>query len=70
MQGVLATDKLAVRKTGLTYRVTIHGQTDPEMSVRAAHVVGARVKSAIRQAVPQVDSVLVHMESYGIRRYR
>jgi cation diffusion facilitator family transporter len=64
VEGVLATEKLAVRKTGLTYRVTIHVQTDPEMSVHAAHIVGGKVKGAIRAAVQQVDSVLVHMEPY------
>ena len=62
--GVLATEKLAVRKTGMTYRVTIHVQTDPQMSVHDAHVVGGKVKSAIRRAVPQVQSVLVHLEPF------
>ena len=62
--GVLATEKLALRKTGLTYRVTIHVQTDPDMSLRDAHVLSGKVKGAIRQAVPQVASVLVHMEPF------
>lgn len=62
--GVLATEKLAMRRTGMTYRVTIHVQTDPEMPLRDAHVLSGKVKSAIRTAVPQVQSVLVHMEPY------
>ena len=62
--GVLATEKLAVRKTGLEYRVTIHVQADPGLSLYDAHVLGGMVKSAIRAAVPQVQSVLVHMEPY------
>ena len=64
VEGVLATEKLAVRKTGLTYRVTIHVQTDPEMPLREAHVLSGKVKGAIRRTVPQVDSVLVHMEPF------
>jgi cation diffusion facilitator family transporter len=64
VEGVLATEKLAVRKTGLTYRVTIHVQTDPEMPLRDAHVLSGKVKGAIRQSVPRVDSVLVHMEPF------
>ena len=63
--GVLATEKLAVRKTGLTYRVTIHVQADPALSLHDAHIVGGKVKSAIRAAVPQVQAVLVHMEPYA-----
>ena len=64
VEGVLATEKLAVRKTGLTYRVILHVQTDPTLPIRDAHVVGGKVKSAIRTAVPQVASVLVHLEPY------
>ena len=62
--GVLATEKMAVRRTGMTYRVTLHVQTDPLLPIRDAHIVGGMVKSAIRSAVPRVDSVLVHLEPY------
>jgi cation diffusion facilitator family transporter len=62
--GVRAVEKLALRKTGLTYRADLHVQTDPTMPLRDAHVLSGMVKSAIRTAVPQVDSVLVHMEPY------
>ena len=62
--GVLATEKLAIRKSGLGYRVTIHVQSDPSMSLHDAHVLGGKVKNAIRAAVPQVQYVLVHLEPY------
>jgi cation diffusion facilitator family transporter len=62
--GVLATEKLFIRKTGTQYRVTIHVQADPGLSLRDAHVLGGKVKGAIRAAVPQVQSVLVHMEPF------
>lgn len=62
--GVLATEKLFIRKTGTTYRVTIHVHADPALSLRDAHILGGIVKSAIRSSVPQVQSVLVHMEPY------
>ena len=60
--GVCRTEKLAVRKSGLAYWVTIHVQTNPAMPLRDAHILGGMVKSAIRAAVPRVASVLVHME--------
>jgi cation diffusion facilitator family transporter len=66
--GVLAIEKLAVRKTGLTYRVTIHVQADAGLSLHDAHVIGGKVKSAIRASMPQVGSVLVHMEPYESSR--
>ena len=62
--GVLATEKLAVRRTGLVCRVTIHVQSEPSMTLHDAHVVSGMVKGAIRAAVPSVQSVLVHMEPF------
>lgn len=61
---VMAVEKLHVRRTGLSYRATIHVQADPSMSLEEAHALGHRVTDAIRVAVPQVDAVLVHMEPY------
>ena len=61
---VLAVEQLAVRRTGLTYQVTVHVQTYPTMPLDDAHALGGQVKWAIRHAVPQVQSVLVHMEPY------
>ena len=62
--GVLAVEKLYVRKTGLVYRVTIHVQADPRMPLEDAHALGGAVKYAIHDALPAVPSVLVHMEPY------
>ena len=62
--GVLRTEKLAVRHSGMAYLVDIHVQADPHLSLRDAHILSGRVKGAIRSAVPQVQSVLVHMEPY------
>lgn len=61
---VLAVEKLSVRKAGMIYHVDIHVQADPGMSLEDAHVLGGRVKGAIRIAEPRVMGVLVHMEPY------
>lgn len=62
VEGVLAVEKLAVRKSGLVYRVNIHIHANPAMSLHDAHALGGKVKWTIRQAEPAVQSVLVHME--------
>jgi cation diffusion facilitator family transporter len=62
--GVLAVEKLFVRRTGMTYRVTIHVQADPHMPLDEAHALGGRVKRAILGALPRVQYVLVHMEPF------
>jgi cation diffusion facilitator family transporter len=63
--GVLATEKLAVRRSGVGFRVTIHVQAEPTMSLDDAHRLGGKVKGAIRAAVPRVQYVLVHMEPFA-----
>ncbi len=62
--GVRAVEKLKIRKAGTGYYVDIHVQADPKMPLDAAHVLSGMVKSAIRQAVPEVTGALVHMEPY------
>lgn len=62
--GVRAVEKLKIRRAGTGYYVDIHVQADPKMPLDAAHVLSGMVKSAIRQAVPEVTGALVHMEPY------
>jgi cation diffusion facilitator family transporter len=54
--------KLKVRKVGLGYYVDLHVQAHPLMSLRDAHVLSGKVKSAIRAQVPEVAGVMIHME--------
>ncbi len=61
---VRAIEKFHVRSVGNGYRVTVHVQADPMMSLEAAHALGGRVKSELCTANPHVRSVLVHMEPY------
>jgi cation diffusion facilitator family transporter len=63
--GVLAIEKLAVRKSGLAFHASIHVQADPRMSLDAAHQLGGRVKAAMRRELPRLGDVLVHMEPYS-----
>lgn len=57
-------ETLKVRKAGLGVFVDIHVEADPEMSLRDAHVVSGKVKTAVLGAVPRVRGVLVHMEPH------
>lgn len=57
-------EKLRVRKVGVEFQADLHVQADPGLTLHAAHIVGGKVKGAIRRAVPAVRDVLVHMEPY------
>lgn len=61
---VRAIEKLKIRKAGVEYFVDLHVQADPAMSLQDAHIVSGKVKSAIREAVPAVAGVLIHMEPF------
>jgi cation diffusion facilitator family transporter len=59
---VRAVEKVIVRRAGTDYFADLHVHADPGMSLRDAHVVSGKVKSAIRAQLPNVRGVLVHME--------
>lgn len=63
--GVADVEKVFARKSGLAYWVDMHLEVDPEMSVREAHAIAHEVKDAVRERVPQVADVLIHVEPLG-----
>jgi len=63
---VRAVEKLSVRKAGTVYHVDIHVQADGQMPLEEAHTLGGMVKRAVRDAVPSVLGVLVHMEPFEV----
>ena len=68
VEGVLATEKLRVRKFGIVYFVDIHVQADPALSLKDAHVLSGKVKGALRAAVPAVSDASIHMEPFDDAR--
>jgi len=64
VEGVLATEKLRIRKSGPRYLLEVHVQADPTLSLHDAHILSGKVKTAIRGAVPRVQTALVHMEPF------
>ena len=64
VEGVLAVEKPRVRRLGARYYVDLHVQADPGLSLRDAHALGGKVKWTIRQALPAVSGVMIHMEPF------
>jgi cation diffusion facilitator family transporter len=62
--GVLAVEKLMVRRLGMEYYVDLHVQADPDLPLRDAHILSGKVKGAIRATIPDVSGVLIHMEPF------
>jgi len=60
--GVLGIDKVFVRKSGLQYHVDMHIEVDPALTVAASHAIGGHVRSTLKNQLPWVADVLVHVE--------
>lgn len=61
--GVLALDKVRVRKSGLSYLVDIQVRVDGNLSVRAGHDIAHAVKDALQASSPHaISDVSVHIE--------
>ena len=61
--GVLALDKVRVRKSGLSHLVDIQVRVDGEIPVRAGHDIAHAVKDALIASAPHaISDVTVHVE--------
>jgi divalent metal cation (Fe/Co/Zn/Cd) transporter len=64
--GVDRVEKCIVRKVGYQYFVDMHVEVDPQMTVLRSHKIAHDVKDKIRDAIPAVSDVLVHIEPLKI----
>jgi len=64
--GVDCVEKCIVRKVGYQYFVDMHVEVEPQMTVLRSHEIAHDVKDKIRDAIPAVTDVLVHIEPLGI----
>jgi cation diffusion facilitator family transporter len=60
--GVRGVEKCYARKTGLQYHVDLHLEVDPEMTVRESHNIATDTRIVIKESLPWVADVLVHVE--------
>jgi cation diffusion facilitator family transporter len=60
--GVLGVEKCFARKTGLQYHVDLHLEVDPNLTVRESHNIATQVRIRLREGLPWVADVLVHVE--------
>ena len=66
VNGVARVEKCFVRKAGHLLFVEMHVEVDPEMTVRRSHEIAHDVKDKIRETMPVVSDVLVHIEPLSI----
>ncbi len=64
IDGVRFIEKVLVRKSGAGYHLDMHLQVDPELSIRVAHALAGKVKATLRQQLPNLTGVLIHVEPF------
>lgn len=70
VEGIRAIEQVHARQVGRVYRVIMHAEVDPDLSVREAHLLTGLVKDAVRRSEPRVASVLIHVEPFERPRVR
>ncbi|MBF0597531.1 cation diffusion facilitator family transporter [Faecalibacter rhinopitheci] len=60
--GVLAVEKCIIRKSGMLYFVDMHAVVSGSLSVAEGHAISHLIKDRVREIMPQVGDVLVHIE--------
>jgi cation diffusion facilitator family transporter len=62
VRDVARVEKCLVRKMGYQYFVDMHVEVDPQMTVQRSHQIAHDVKNRVRDQIPRVRDVLVHIE--------
>jgi cation diffusion facilitator family transporter len=66
--GAMAIEKCFARKTGLRFHVDLHLEVNPNLTVSESHDIATAVRIAVKEDVPWVEDVLVHVEPYDMRK--
>ncbi|HEX3627308.1 MAG TPA: cation diffusion facilitator family transporter [Verrucomicrobiae bacterium] len=69
-EGVASVEKCFVRKAGHLLFVEMHVEVDPQMTVLRSHEIAHAVKDKVRDSMPSVGDVLVHIEPLNIKAPR
>ncbi len=64
VEGIEAIEQCEARKVGRLYRVIMHAEVDPGLSVSAAHALTGEAKALVRERMPEVASLLIHVEPF------
>ncbi|MBK8954264.1 MAG: cation transporter [Saprospiraceae bacterium] len=64
VEGVRGTEKCFIRKSGMMYLVELHVMVPAEITVHEGHLIAHRVIDVLKDKIPQIRQVHVHIEPY------
>ncbi len=62
VDGIVDTEKCFIRKAGMKYHIDLHAIVDAEISVKQGHEIAHNLKDTLRNEIPQLGHVLIHIE--------
>jgi cation diffusion facilitator family transporter len=62
VNGIIDTEKCFIRKAGMKYHVDLHAIVDATISVKAGHDLAHQLKDTLREKIPELGHVLIHIE--------
>jgi cation diffusion facilitator family transporter len=62
VHGVIDTEKCFIRKSGMKYHVDLHAIVDGNINVREGHDIAHLLKDTLREKIPNLGHVLIHVE--------
>ncbi|MGG7035488.1 MAG: cation diffusion facilitator family transporter [Flavobacterium sp.] len=62
VDGIIGTEKCFIRKAGMKYHVDLHAIVNATISVREGHTLAHNLKDTLRQEIPELGHVLIHIE--------
>lgn len=60
--GVIKTHKIRTRGKRTQIYIDLHITVDPSFSIEEAHEIGEKVESKLKESIPGVEEVLIHLE--------
>ena len=60
--GIVATEKCFIRKAGMKYHVDLHAVVEANLTVKQGHDIAHLLKDTLRNEIPQLGHVLIHVE--------
>lgn len=62
VKGIVNTEKCFIRKAGMKYHVDLHAIVNANITVREGHEISHLLKDTLRNEIPDLGHVLIHIE--------
>lgn len=62
VEGIIDTEKCFIRKAGMKYHVDLHARVNGTISVKEGHDLSHLLKDTLKEKIPELGHVLIHIE--------